>query len=411
MKAILERFKLLPFDNRGGSVSWRVTGTMRDGTRIRENFTTERDANLRKLELETEFHAGHSDTTMRATKLSHEQVQLAEIACIRLGDDWPLLLDAVDRWIREGKQPSVKESPRIDEAVTLFNEWLDKQSGFRDRTQANLKLRVKMFANGIGNLRVAEITPETLEQYLGKRSAAKAARATVDNDRRAISRFFSWCIYPRKWIAANPARKQVRERRRNRETLPDVLSVTQCEAILRAAERYKQGRLVPYVAVCLFGGLRPFEAARLTQEQINLTDREITLQPWQTKTGQPRTVKICDTLGAWLEACKGRDFFPSNWRKDFDAVKALAGFGPDKRMIEKDGKQIEIETGLKRWPEDVMRHTAISHHFRQHESYGKAAEQFGNSEAIIRRHYQGRVNSEDTKNFYALRPAKKAGAK
>jgi hypothetical protein len=36
---------------------------------------------------------------------------------------------------------------------------------------------------------------------------------------------------------------------------------------------------------------------------------------------------------------------------------------------------------------------------------GQTAEQFGNSEGIIKAHYQGRVSSAETKKFYALRPA------
>ena len=51
-----------------------------------------------------------------------------------------------------------------------------------------------------------------------------------------------------------------------------------------------------------------------------------------------------------------------------------------------------------------MRHTAISHYFRATGSYGRTAEQFGNSESIIKKHYQSRVSSKETKRFYALRP-------
>jgi hypothetical protein len=58
---------------------------------------------------------------------------------------------------------------------------------------------------------------------------------------------------------------------------------------------------------------------------------------------------------------------------------------------------------------DVLRHTAISHYFRATGSYGRTAEQFGNSESIIKKHYQSRVSSKDTKRFYALRPG--AGAR
>ncbi len=56
----------------------------------------------------------------------------------------------------------------------------------------------------------------------------------------------------------------------------------------------------------------------------------------------------------------------------------------------------------------IAKYTAISHHFRQTGSYGQCAEMFGNSEAIIKRHYQGRVSTEETTKFYALKPTRKA---
>jgi len=65
--------------------------------------------------------------------------------------------------------------------------------------------------------------------------------------------------------------------------------------------------------------------------------------------------------------------------------------------------------GIAQWPSDVARHTAISHFFRMTGSYGLTAEQFGNSESIIKLHYQGRVTSEDTKRFYMLKPLKSRG--
>lgn len=59
---------------------------------------------------------------------------------------------------------------------------------------------------------------------------------------------------------------------------------------------------------------------------------------------------------------------------------------------------------LKPWPEDVMRHTAVSHLFRQAGSYGLTAEWAGSTETIIKQHFQGRVSSTDTEAFYALLP-------
>ena len=64
------------------------------------------------------------------------------------------------------------------------------------------------------------------------------------------------------------------------------LPVDECERLLRAAEAFESGKLVPYVALCLFGGLRPFEAARLTWEQVNLVDKEIRLKGAADQDGQ-----------------------------------------------------------------------------------------------------------------------------
>lgn len=398
------RFKVKEFQNASGTKSYRVDGYKRDGARVRENYADLIKAKARQIELETEWIRGNVPTELQATKLTREQVSLAEAAFLRLGPDaWQELSLAIEHWIRHGRQSAVRESPRLDDAFRQFCGWLpSSDSELRELSQKNLRRRVNVFVNSVPNMRVADATPDTIDGYLDKRSISKKSK---DNDRRAISRFFSWCIErPRRWASMNPCREvKVLKKKKNEgggDAQPAVLSVNEAEVILREAESFEEGRLAPYVAVCLFGGLRPFEAARLTWDAVNLTDGEIRLEAGQTKTGMPRVVTICPTLKAWLEAHKGKPFFPSNWRKDFDVVKLAAGFGTPNDDHRK----------LKPWPVDVLRHTAVSHFFRETGSYGRTAEQFGNSEGIIKNHYQGRVSSEDTKKFYAIMP-KKGGRK
>lgn len=396
-------FKIAEFKNPSENIVYCVTGKRMSGERVRENYKTHDEAWARKQTLEIE--AANIQTASRTvmTKLTPEQVNLAEAAFSRLGEgkdtEMPL---AIEHWIAKGRKEAFTESPRFAQAVADFKLWLDSEGcDFRDRTKDNLRNRVDLFAKFDGAVakRLHEIDADVVFGYLEKRDVAKASK---DNDRRALSRFFGWCMArPRNWIKTNPARKETREHRKVREEKPAVLSLEECESLLKAAQTHRGGRLVPYVAVCLFSGLRPFEAARLTWDDVNLKDRQISLAGNQTKTGSPRVVAICDTLGAWLESAKGKEFYPSNWRKDFDEVKQAAGFSGRK----------EGEQNLKPWPEDVMRHTAISHYFRKTGSYGQTAEQFGNSEAIIKNHYQARVSSEDTKAFYALMPKKGRKAK
>jgi integrase len=378
---------------------WKLDAKEIDDGRVRENFKTHGEALTRKQELEIQSANVETAVHKVVTRLTPEQAAVAESAFLRLGPDAiDQLLPAVDYWMKLGKQNALKESPLIHKAVTDFTQWLEETPTLRGRTKANLRLRVGAFGNNIGSVRVADITRSVVESYLEKRNVSPASR---DNDRRAVSRFFSWCMKnKREWTATNPCHGVEVEQAEDNAP-PKVLSLAQCEKLLRAAEAYRNGRLVPYVAVCLFGGLRPFEAARLDWHHVNLADREIRLEGTMTKTKRGRVISIDDTLAAWLQAKKDKPFYPVNWRKDFDTIKASAGFGNPDRLNQ---SQREAAGQLEPWPDDVMRHTAISHYFRQTGSYGQTAEQFGNSEAIIKKHYQGRVNSEDTKAFYALLP-------
>src|ERR1051325_4997320 len=326
------RFKLLEFKNAGGSTAWRVSGYRRDGSRVRENFADAKAAQTRQAQLEAEFLSRtQDDSALRATRLTDTQLRIAETCFIRLDDD-SQMISAINYWLEHGRQHAVKESPRLDDAFAQFGAWL-RTCELRDLSRKNLRPRVNVFFTCVPKMRVADVTPDTIDTYLGKRAVSPKSK---DNDRRAVSRFFSWCIErPRRWSTMNPCR-EIRIARGD-DAPPAVLSLKECKALLRKAESFEQGRLVPYVAVCLFGGLRPSEAARLTWDAVNLTDGEIRLERHQTKTGQSRVVEICDTLRAWLKAYEGKPFFTSNWRKDFDQIKKAAGYGgrEDKEKEEK----------------------------------------------------------------------------
>jgi hypothetical protein len=110
------RFKVIPFLNPSGKRVWRVSGCKSDGSRIRENYRDENQAKCRHLDLEAEFLQQPREGSIRATKLSDEQMQLAELAILRLGEEWTHLVDAVDYWKRAGIQMP-PDSPRLHEAV------------------------------------------------------------------------------------------------------------------------------------------------------------------------------------------------------------------------------------------------------------------------------------------------------
>jgi integrase len=394
MKTPKARFKILSFTNpRTGNTSLRVTGTRRNGERIRENFARADDAQFRQTELEGEYHAANGVAALRATRMTDKQVGIAEAAFKRLEQDEDMLT-AVDHWLRTGKPKTIKESPRLDEALKSYLDWMATTTDLRQVTKNHLRNRVTHFVNNTGNLRVTDVLPDHIEKYLVNRNVSAN---TKDANCRAISSFFTWCMKgKRHWAINNPCYAvEIEGLTADDDREPVVLLLNECEALLRAAEKFENGRLVPYVALCLFGGLRPFEAARLSWEQVNLVDGEIRLMGAQTKTGKGRIVVIEKTMKAWLSRYrKCGEIYRSTYDAELRQLRASIGYGPKTKR----------NTDLKPWVPDVLRHTAISHYFRATGSYGRTAEQFGNSEGIIKKHYQGRVSSADTKKFYALRP-------
>lgn len=255
------RFSIVGFTNpRTGSKSWRVTGIKRDDgkplhkRRVRENFSDESAAIARQLDLEREYHqAAPEEKALRATNLPDDQLRLAEAAFLQLGDEWPRLLDAVALWKNSDARRAAVDAPTIDDAVEQFKQWLDGPNcDLAEHTKSGYRIRVGMFANGVPNMRVSEITPATIRGHLEKREKA-VGKTSVKNDRRAICRFLSWCV-EKEWIAINPALGPRTKGGGKHKPLPRIFTVEQCEKLLRAAEAHKGGMLVPYVAVCLFAG-------------------------------------------------------------------------------------------------------------------------------------------------------------
>jgi integrase len=381
-----QRFRILPFHNASGTKSYRVQGMTRAKDYIRENFADETRAETRRLELESEFWGRQlsPQAAVQATQLSTAQVAIAESAFRMLDADEELLL-AVRHWLDLGRPQAKEPSPLLDDAYRQFCAWLATTPTLRVISKGDMRRRVGMFVAGVPNAHVDRISPDMVLKWLNGRDASPV---TKGNDRRAISRFFSWCMEaPRNWLAMNPANGQsVKIEAAADESEPVILSVDDCERLLRAAEAHKGGLLVPHVALLLFGGLRPSEAERLKPEQLNLGDAEIRLSASQTKTGQARTVGIVETLAVWLRVYADKPLVPPCLRKEFRAVRAAAGFAE--------------------WTPDVLRHTSVSNYFRKTGSYGLTASQHGNSESVIKKHYEGRTSSVESAKFYALRPTR-----
>ncbi len=197
-------FRLVPFVNRSGTQSWRVTGWV-NGRRIRENHESEARALERRRELESDHHVQPAESeVLRATRLSAAELHESEAVWIRLRAAKARpgsLLASAEHWLRNGREvlPTVVF---FDDALDQFLGWVDGTPTLRDRTKKNLRTRLANYRLRVGYRAIHEITPDDVDRWLSSRNVSARSKA---NDRLVLSRLMSWCMErPRCWINSNP---------------------------------------------------------------------------------------------------------------------------------------------------------------------------------------------------------------
>lgn len=392
-----ELIYVIPFTNAGGSKAWRVSG-MYGGKQIRANFKTEEEALAKKDELLNALANVVTTVVRRPTRLNEEQLKDAEMSAEAMGGR-PTMM-AVRFFLENYRDPvnKIKVQAAYDKFIAE-----KRLNNLRADSIRNLEVRVGFLTKTHGERLVSDVLPEQLRDiiFTDKRSAV-----TSDNVRRALSSFFTWAA-EHKFCPANPmaAIKPVKLERDE----PEILTVAQARNLIEKAAAYKEGAVLPYIALGLFAGIRPTELARLNWDCIDLEAGTVTIGAKLAKMRQRRIVEmVCVTqkdkegkeqalpanLIGWLmpHAVKKTPLRGVNWRKDFDAVKAGAGWGT------KSDKQPH----LKPWTQDIMRHTAISNHLAYFQHEGKTAAWAGNSPDIVQRHYKGLVKQAEAVEFWGI---------
>jgi hypothetical protein len=146
--------------------------------------------------------------------------------------------------------------------------------------------------------------------------------------------------------------------------------------------------------VQLFGGLRPYEAARLQWERIHFDTGQIEVLAETSKTRETRFVELEPLLTEWLLPFRLPDGLITGplFAKTLRAVKAAAGFtfGEDQSRP---------------WPKDVLRHCYGSYWLAVHKDRAHLAELMGNSLQVIKTHYKRAIPSDVAEGFWKLTPA------
>ena len=390
LKNTAVKFEISEFTNPSGEIVFRVAGWL-DGKRVRKNLATRVEAQAERQALEIAALQSESGMRVAATRLADDQLREAEAAFHRLEGRARSLAFYLDYALSNYRDPvndmTLTEAAKLYLAVREADEKLGHIS-HRQFTAFRCELRALVTA--FPGKKVAELAAGALTDYFRRDSASKK---TFNNRRGLVGSFLRYCLL-RDWVATNVVEKIAHYRGiGHRRGSAPTLSGAQCAEIMEWAETEHGGALVPFIALCLFAGIRPDlyvgEISKLEPKHVRLDTGVITIEPEVSKVRMKRTVAIQPNLAAWLRAYP-LESFPI-WPRGF------------KRLRLAFRKKFNLS-------HDILRHTFISMHVGKFRSLGEAALQAGNSESIIKKHYLDLKTREEAEEFFSILPKKAAAA-
>lgn len=207
-------------------------------------------------------------------ELSPPQRRDAAVALAHL-DGAGTLLDAAILFMREReRRERLAAIPTVDEAITAYlqTKRTEAQSGQIARvTYGELVAKMHIVRRAFGGYKVTEIDEAMIADFIRKLPHAARGRHAI---RTKLSQFLNYCRREGKWITVNPC-ENVKVRVKNDKDV-EILSVQQARQLLNAAQTCEYpASVIPYLAVQLFAGLRPTEAAKLRWERIHFQTSQI----------------------------------------------------------------------------------------------------------------------------------------
>ena len=257
----------------------------------------------------------------------------------------------------------------IEDAIADFLD-IKVQAGRRGRYTEEMGRTLARFAQGREKRQLGSVGSGEIRSWIASFQGSAATRLTMQ---RRIKVFFAWAER-QALIGQDPAAKL--ENIRVDQKTPEILTVAECRRLIQSA-RAIDPDMLPYFALALFSGVRPDECARLTKKDIDLKRGQIVISGEVSKTRNQRIITLLPPAE--------RIF------KKYTFGKFAVNFRRRRTAIKKHAK-------IKKWPNDVLRHTAASHFYN---IYGmdEATKQLGHSAAIMLKHYRQMISKEETEEW------------
>jgi integrase len=229
---------------------------------------------------------------------------------------------------------------------------------------------LRQFAKGREDRPLAEFTSADIEAWMARYPGAYSRQTWL----MRLSTLFAFAVR-RGHLDKNPCTRI--ERVKVDKLPPKILTPAHAARFLQSVP----GVCRAYLILGMYAGVRPEEIMRADWGAVNLDTKTIAIDG---KTRQRRIVPLEPKAVKLLQGC----------------VLQTGPLAPSLQTLNRWKRAARAGLGLKRWPQDLLRHTAASYLLALHGDAGKVATMLGNSSSILLTHYHEPVTAADCAAFW-----------
>lgn len=300
--------------------------------------------------------------------------------CLKILEPYPYeganLTNAVNHYVEHVLK--FHHAPTI---AKLIDELVErcKRNGRDTETVQGLRYSLKPLSETFGKRQLSSLTVPELQKFI---DGMKQSSGTKTKCLTKVSQLYNYAIR-NGWAVGNLTKRI--DRPTVTETVAAIFTPDEASRLLEHAAKFK---LLPYIAIGLFAGIRSKELQKLDWSAVKLNIRTISISAGIAKKRSQRTVEINDTLMSWIVS----------YAKASGQVTPVNG---SKYILPKLAK----EAGVK-WKRNGLRHSFGSYHLAKFKNERETAHQMGHRDPdVLHNHYKTLVEPPDDERFWSLRPA------
>ena len=337
-----------------GFADQEILGKEEYGTRYFKLTGSQCDEAIRAF---NKLPAGHSLVDAVSFYLNHHQEEQADVT----------LADAVKEFVAE-----------------------QEKLNLRPRSLADMRYRLNIFADAFEGRNVAGIGKEEIRKWL--KGQDRLSARSLKNFRNTVCRFFNWAVEQKNYRLDNPATAKKVPVAKIDWKPPVILSIEETKRLFGSASQNESDkRLIPFLALAAFAGLRTAEISRLDWRSVDLRRKLVTIGTDQAKKRRLRTIELTDNAVEWLLPFAGKEgkVTPGNLYPRLAALRERAEFADWK--AEKS---------------NALRHSFGSYHFALHEDAALTAGKLGHkaNDDQLFDHYRALCDKKDAEAYFAITP-------